>query len=121
MLRRLPLALLCAAASAAAAPTYPNFMNGQTLMESCEPEYHFECTDYIKGFSDLHNNLRAAGLVKDLWCAPAKTTAAALRKAVLDYGESHRDALDQPGSSLVIKALQAAFPCPGSAGSAPTK
>ena len=121
MMRRLPFVLLFAAATAPAATTYPNFMNGVTLMESCEPEYHFECTDYIKGFSDLHNNLRAGGLVKELWCAPPKTTAAQLRQALLTYGEAHRDELNQPGSTLVIKALQKAFPCGAGAETAPAR
>ncbi len=77
------------------------------------------CEGYINGISDtvsFYQRLRPSSGESKLpayICVPGNVTGVQLRQTVVQYAEQHRDALNQQASGIVLKALDAAYLCPG--------
>ena len=79
------------------------------------------CTAYIDGIADTsayYQRLRPAdgtkgGALPGYICVPGPTTGVQLRQTVVEFFRKHPEAATRQASGIVLRALDAAYLCPG--------
>ncbi len=107
----LGLALLCATAG----PAHADQISGRELLESCngskgsaERRY---CDGYILAAVETHATWALWGRLERVICFPKGDKFDHAFGAIMAYLESHPNELDYEASSIVLNALNRAFPC----------
>ncbi len=105
------LALLCACAG----PVLADQISGRELLESCtgakgENGKHY-CDGYILAAVETHATWALWGRLERVICFPKGDKFDHAFGAVMAYLESHPGELDYEASSIVLNALNRAFPC----------
>ena len=121
-MKLLPLAIVLALALASpAAPAAQDYDGtGLALLRDCEEGLRASgdfararhCSGVVRGAARTLALLQQDGGVADeRACLPAGTPDARLVAIVLGYLSEHPDELHLPDAQLVLKAVEAAFPC----------
>jgi hypothetical protein len=96
-----------------------SFQTGNELLSKCQesatasggfgPGY---CLGYIVAAYDTHKTWGEWGEMKKQICTPEGATQGQLQKVVVKYLEARPEKLHHGAGSLVLNALETAFPCP---------
>lgn len=89
-------------------------MTGNMLQEVCESEDTLSqllCTGYMQGINDSHFTTQGWDKEATYYCKPDNVTAGQLMKITKKYMANNPGKLDWAASSLVLNALEGAFPC----------
>ncbi len=89
------------------------YYTGRELLEVCEDAvYHpaLTCLDYIESARNPHWNGWEPADPKI--CVPKTVPSTRLKATIVKYLKSHRPDLPQYAGALVLKAFNAAYPCP---------
>ncbi len=119
-MKLLPLAIVLAVASPAGLAAQENDGTGLALLRDCEEGLRASgdfararyCSGVVRGTARTLALLQQDGSVTEARaCLPAGTPDARLVTIVLGYLSEHPDELHLPDVQLVLKAVEAAFPC----------
>jgi len=94
--------------------TGDSFETGSSILETCESEVWYNkgyCSGYIIGVSDTADTLALWDGSPVLICIPDGVTAGQLWKVVVKYLNENPEKLHFAADSLVLAALEGAFPC----------
>jgi len=95
------------------------FISSGDLLEYCEARLSEtgsaaegnSCYSFVAGISDAHDNFTVLGKMSPLWCLPDNVDTSQLIRVVTKYLQEHPESLHFAASSMVLSALELAFPC----------
>ncbi|MGI9568767.1 MAG: Rap1a/Tai family immunity protein [Desulfobulbia bacterium] len=79
--------------------------DGNDILYSCE-QGHLRCIHYLAGVQDAWNELDSKK-----YCLPEEVKLADLKDVYIKYAKQHPERLNFPASTVVVSALNQAFPC----------
>lgn len=92
------------------------FIDGNTLHAWCETADgnagRAQCLGYIESAVDTHETLVDWKRIPPKFCMPGNVALDQIRLVVVKNMNEHPEELHKSASSLVLRALNKAFPCP---------
>ena len=70
------------------------------------------CLGYVQGVHDLYAALKNGEFIVSQYCKPQNAPVSQMLRVIMKYLKDHPENLNYSASSLIIKALGEAFPCP---------
>ena len=69
------------------------------------------CLGYLSGFLDMHAICQVTAGHRGLFCLPGGAISAQAARVIVKYLQEHAEKLHEDGVTLIILALEEAFPC----------
>ena len=101
-------------------PQFPQQQRAADLLQACASsrltsigrERRRYCSGFVSGVEETIRVLGLSGETDSRVSTPTRGTATELAASYVRYGAGHKGELQDPAASMVIHALEAAYPCP---------